>query len=287
MALLLRIVVIVALGYVMISLLAFLLQSRLVHLPNVAGRALVASPAGVGMRFEDVHLNTSDGVRLHGWYVPAKEARGTILFLHGNAGNISHRLESIRLFHELDLNLLIIDYRGYGESEGRPSEEGLYRDAEAAYEHLIRQRGVEPAQLVVFGRSLGAAVAARTAATHPVGGLVVESAFTSVPDIGAELYPFLPVRLLARLQYDTRAHVAEVAAPTLVVHSTDDEIIPYRHGEAIYAAARNPAGMLTIRGDHNAGFILSGDAYRRGLATFLRDVLGDGATSGEDNVLSP
>jgi len=277
MALLVRIIGIVVLGYVMISMLAYLLQSRLVHLPNVAGRELIGSPADVGLQFEDIHLDTSDGVRLHGWFVPAEASLGTVLFLHGNAGNISHRLDTIQLLHGLGVSTLIIDYRGYGASEGRPSEHGLYADAEAAYRHLIEERGVRPEELVVFGRSLGAAVAARTAARHSVAGLIVESGFTSVPDLGSELYPFLPVRLLARLQYDTRAHVGQVEAPTLVVHSTDDEIIPYRHGEAIYEAARNPAGMLTIRGDHNAGFILSGAAYRTGLAGFLGDVLRDGA----------
>jgi len=271
MALLIRFALYALAGYLILMLAMFALQSRLVHVPHIPGRELTATPAGIGLDFEPVELETEDGVALHGWYLPVADARGTVLFLHGNAGNISHRLDSLEIFHGLGVNTLIIDYRGYGQSEGSPSEEGLYKDAQAAYRHLVDQRHTDPGRIVVFGRSLGGAVAARTAAHHDVGALIVESAFISVPELGAELYPFLPVRLLSRLQYDTRAHLRRTRddLPVLVVHSRDDDIIPYRHGLALHEAAGESAHLLTIRGDHNRGFLVSGAAYRDGLDRFL------------------
>lgn len=148
-------------------------------------------------------------------------------FLHGNAGNISHRLDSLRIFHGLGLDVLILDYRGYGRSEGRPSEEGTYRDARAASRYLVEARGVAPERIVVFGRSIGAAIAAALAVEQRPAALILESGFTSVPDLAADLYPWLPARRLARLHYDTRARLPHVTVPVLIVHSRDDEIISF------------------------------------------------------------
>ncbi|UZJ44449.1 alpha/beta hydrolase [Marinimicrobium sp. C6131] len=254
-------------GYLALLILTWLLQGCMIHFPS---RALKATPADAGLGYEELDLTTSDGERLHAWFVPAREARGVLLFFHGNAGNISHRLESLRIFHELGLEVLILDYRGYGRSSGRPSEKGLYRDAEAAYDYLIEERKVPPEQLLVFGRSLGAAVGAHLASQRPVGGLILESGFTSVPDLGAELYPFLPVRLLARYRYDTREALSAVTAPVLVVHSRDDDIIPFSHGRALFEAAAEPRQFLELEGDHNTGFLRSRERYVRGLEQFLR-----------------
>jgi fermentation-respiration switch protein FrsA (DUF1100 family) len=241
----------------------------------------VASPQDIGLGYESVWLTAGDGVRLHGWYLPADDGRAadgahaangqhaTLLFLHGNAGNISHRLDSLRIFHRLGLSVLIFDYRGYGQSEGSPSEEGLERDARAAWEHLTRVRGVAPESIVVFGRSMGAALAAGLAAEQRPAALIIESAFTSVPDLAAQHYWWVPARSLARLRFDTREALARVRAPVLVVHSEDDEIVPFAHGEALYAAAREPKSLLRLRGDHNGGFMLSGDDYVHGLSQFL------------------
>ncbi len=264
-----RIALGLAVVYALLLTLLFVFQSRLVHLPYLPGRELVATPERIGLQYEDVHLRTADEVRLHGWFVPAERARGVLLFFHGNAGNISHRLDSLAIFNELELDVLIIDYRGYGQSEGRPSEEGLYRDAEAALAYLREQRGFEDGEVVVFGRSLGAAVASRLASGHDVGALIVESAFTSVPDMAAELYPIFPVRTIARLQYDTRTTIKRVRSPVLVVHSPDDEIIPFRHGQTIYQAASSPKQFLQLRGDHNTGFLRHRDMYMDGLRQFL------------------
>ncbi|WP_111641771.1 alpha/beta hydrolase [Marinimicrobium alkaliphilum] len=258
-------------AYATLVVLVWALQGCMIHIPS---RTLAASPAAIGLGYEDVRLETEDGERLHAWYLPAPSARGTLLFFHGNAGNISHRLDSLQIFHDLALNVLIVDYRGYGESSGRPSERGLYRDGQAAFDYLLSERDEAPERLIFFGRSLGAAVAAETARGQPIGGLILESGFTSVPDIGADLYPFLPVRWLTRYRYDARAALAEVEAPVLVVHSPDDEIIPERHGRALYDAASEPKRFLAIRGDHNHGFLRSRETYIPGLDAFLTEVLG-------------
>ncbi len=264
----LKLIAIVAAGYGLLVLVVYLMQARMLYLPEVAGRALVMTPRDAGMSFDDVALETTDGVKLHGWFVAGRSER-VVLFFHGNAGNISHRLDSIRQFHELGLSVLIIDYRGYGQSEGRATEHGLYRDAEAAWHYLTETRGIAAGNIVIFGRSLGASVASRLAARREPAALIVESSFTSVPDIAADLYPWLPVRWLCRLRHATRDYIRDVRCPVLVVHSRDDEIIPFRHGEEIFAAANEPRTLLTISGGHNDAFLADEGTYLRGMRAFL------------------
>jgi uncharacterized protein len=256
--------------YLALCLMLLLLQSRLVFFPT---RALEATPADARLAYEDVWLRTDDGLRLHGWWVPVAEPRGTVLFFHGNAGNISHRLVSLRTFHRLGYSTLIFDYRGYGRSEGSPSEAGTYRDAEAAWRHLTEERGIAPETIALFGRSLGGAVAAWLAERHPTGAVILESTFTSVPDLGAELYPFLPVRLLARIRYPTLARMEHLRAPVLVVHSRNDDIIPFHHGRRLWEAAREPKAFLELVGTHNDGFVTTGPRYETELARFLAEHL--------------
>jgi len=263
--------------YALLSLILYLFQGSMVYLSNLPGRALEATPASIGLDYENVRIDTSDDERLHGWFVPAPESRGTLLFFHGNAGNISHRLESIAIFHELGLDVLIIDYRGYGESSGRTTEQGTYLDAAAAWDHLVNERGIAPERIVVFGRSLGGAVAAWLGARLKSGrgpaAVIIESSFTSGVDMARRLYPFLPVRLITRLRYPVADYVAELECPALVVHSRDDEIIPFNMGQSIYAAVEQRKSFLELRGDHNAGFWISRDVYIAGLAEFLDSVL--------------
>jgi fermentation-respiration switch protein FrsA (DUF1100 family) len=259
----------VAGAYLALLLFVFVGQSGMLYLPDLPSRELTTTPRAIGLAYEDVRLRTDDGVQLHGWFIPAAQPRGTLLFFHGNAGNISHRLDSIRIFNELRLSVFIFDYRGYGQSEGSPSEVGTQRDAVAVWRYLTEERGVAPQQIVLFGRSLGAAVAAWLATQREPGALILESAFTSVPDVAAEYYWWLPVRLLARFEYATRDYVRAVRCPVLVVHSPDDEIIAFKHGEAIFAAAPEPKELLRLRGSHNEGFLLSGAIYTGGLDAFL------------------
>lgn len=262
--------------YGALVLLVFAFQAKLLYLPNIGGRGLDATPAAIGLDFDEIRIATRDGVSLHGWYVPSPHAQRVILFCHGNAGNISHRLDSIRIFHGLGLSVLIFDYRGYGLSEGRPSEEGTYRDAEAAWKYLVGQRGYASHQIVVFGRSLGAAVAAHLARTSQPGALILESAFASVPEVAARHYWFLPVRWLSRFEYATAEYVGDVRSPTLVIHSADDEINPVDQGREIFRRANEPKTFLEIAGDHNAGFLLSGARYTEGLRQFVETHVRDG-----------
>jgi len=203
--------------YVGLALWLYASQARLVYLPNLPSRALTATPADIGLDYETVHLSTADGIQLYAWYVPAPAPRATILFFHGNAGNISQRLDTLRIMHQLELSVLIVDYRGYGRSSGRPSEHGTYLDAEAAWHYLTAVRGIASEHIVIWGRSLGAAVGAHLAAQQTPNALVMESAFISVPALGAELYPWLPVRWLTRLHYDNVATLARVSCPVLIV----------------------------------------------------------------------
>ena len=256
-------------AYLALMLMMYLLQGRMVFLANMPGRALTASPADIGLDYEDVSLATPDNETLHGWYVPAADAAGVVLFFHGNAGNISHRLDSIAIFNELRLNVLIIDYRGYGRSSGNPGEQGTYTDAQTAWDHLVNERGIAPDKIVVFGRSLGGAVAAWLAARTTPAAVILESCFTSGPDMAARLYPFLPARLITRLKYPVREYVTHITSPLLVVHSQQDEIIPFDMGETIFAAAPAPKEMLVITGDHNGGFLLNRERYQAALGAFL------------------
>jgi fermentation-respiration switch protein FrsA (DUF1100 family) len=262
--------------YILLGLMIYLFQGKMVFLANMPGRALTASPGDIGLAYENVSLTTSDDERLHGWYVPAARARGVVLFFHGNAGNISHRLDSIAIFHQLGLDTLIIDYRGYGESSGQTSEQGTYLDAQAAWDYLVVERGVSPDRIIVFGRSLGGAVGAWLGGQHTPAAVIIESSFSSGADMAHRLYPFLPTRLLTRLRYPVAEYASRLECPVLVVHSRDDEIIPFAMGEAIYAAVKQRKVLLELRGDHNGGFYISRQAYIPGLNTFIESVLGPG-----------
>jgi fermentation-respiration switch protein FrsA (DUF1100 family) len=264
----LKLILVIAACYGLLVVVVYFMQGSMLYLPNVPGRTLTMTPASMGMDYEDVSIQTTDGVTLHGWFIAGRSSR-VLLFFHGNAGNISHRLDSIRQFQELGLSVLIIDYRGYGQSEGRATEKGVYRDADAAWRYLSEDRAILAGDIIIFGRSLGASVASRLAAQHQPLALIVESSFTSVPDIAQDLYPWLPARWLSRLSHATRDYIKEVRCPVLVVHSRDDEIIPFHHGEAIFASANEPRTLLAIRGTHNDGFILDEDAYVGGLRKFL------------------
>jgi len=253
--------------YAVVLLLVFLFQSRLVYFPEV-GRALVATPRAAGLDFEEVRL-TADDATLYGWWVPANAARGAVLVLHGNAGNISHRLEYLTMFNRLGYATLIVDYRGYGRSSGTPSEDGTYRDGEAAWRHLTEIRKFAPRDIVVFGESLGGGVATWLALQHPPRALVLASTFTSAPDLGAQVYPWLPVRWLARIEYGNRARIGQIAAPVLIAHSKGDDIVPFSHGQALFDAAREPRQFLELRGGHNDGFIFMREEWVREVGAFL------------------
>ncbi len=253
-------------AYVLFATLLYFSQASLIYYP---AREHIAHPRQVGLDYEPVSFRTEDGLALSGWYVPAVPERAVLLFLHGNAGNISHRLSSLQIFNHLGLSTLIFDYRGYGQSEGQPDEAGTYRDAQAAWRYLVETRGHDPRHIVYFGRSLGAAVASYLAASRPPRALIIESAFTSMPDLAARFYPFMPVRWLSRFHYSTRDQVVRIDAPLLIIHSRGDEIVPFEHGRLLFEMARPPKQFLELQGGHNDAFLISGERYVDGLNDFL------------------
>ncbi len=255
--------------YVLVCLLAFVFQKKMVFFPD---RAMVADPTHAGMPYDDVFVDTSDGIRLHGWFVPSAESELVVLFFHGNAGNISHRLESIRIFHDLGLSVFIVDYRGYGRSDGSVGEKGVYADARAAYQFLVEKQNIAPRNILFFGRSLGAAVAVDLAAEFPPRGLILESCFPSLADVGARAYPLLPVRRLLRVRFDSTDSITRVECKKLFIHSRQDEIVAFELGQRVFDLALEPKRLLEIRGDHNGGFIESGALYTDGLGAFIKSL---------------
>ena len=237
-------------------------------------RVLTATGAELGRPFENVRFQAGDGVELHGWFFPVNtnsaRARLAVLVCHGNAGNIGHRLDTCATLLATGVNVLLFDYRGYGRSQGRPSEEGTYRDAQAAYQWL-RQKGFPGTNIVVFGESLGGGVATELAVRAPVGGLVLQSTFTSIPDVGAELFPWLPVRWLGTICYNTRGKLPGLRVPVLVMHSSADELVGIHHGKANFDAANEPKLFWELRGDHNDP-LADPKHFIFGIETFLRMV---------------
>ena len=260
-------IIIVGVSVVFIALF-YIFQSHYIYYPE---RNLSTDPGRIGLQFESVYFKTADGVKLSGWFIPSDSARGVILFCHGNAGNISHRLESIEIFHRLKLDIFIFDYRGYGKSEGKPTEQGTYEDAEAAWRYLIEERQLAPIEIIIFGRSLGGAVASWLAHKHTPRALILESAFTSLRDIAATLYPYLPVRRLLRFEYNTAEYLRSVNCPVLIIHSRQDELMPFNQGQQLFEVAREPKKFLEITGTHNDGFIASGKLYEEGLNAFISE----------------
>ncbi|MFC1549223.1 alpha/beta hydrolase [Candidatus Omnitrophota bacterium] len=234
-------------------------------------RGIETTPEYVGLTYEDVYYETKDGVKINAWFIPASGTpRATVLFCHGNAGNISHRLEIIKMLHSLGLNVFIFDYRGYGKSKGSPSEEGTYLDALAAYEYLVNREDVDEKNIIIHGKSLGAAITIELATKVNPKIVISESAFTSIGAIGREIYPFLPMEIITSIKYDNKTKIGKLDIPVLVIHSREDEIIPYHHGEELYEAATEPKEFYSMKGGHNEGILVYRDEYLKRIDDFLR-----------------
>lgn len=259
----------VAAAYIMLVLLLYLLQSQMVYHPQ---KFIAYTPEDVGLSYEDISFTTEDGINLHGWYIPA-DGEITVLYFHGNAGNISGRLQTIQLLHNLGLNVFIFDYRGYGKSEGRPSEWGTYNDARAAWNYLISEMNLQSAQTIIMGRSLGGAVASWLAAHEQPVATILESTFTSAADLGAELYPWLPVRRIIKYDYNTLENIKQIESPLFMAHSKNDEIVPYHHGQKLFKVANEPKTFVELRGSHGSGFWETGEKYRQALQQFLNETI--------------
>ncbi|MGH8120825.1 MAG: alpha/beta hydrolase [Gammaproteobacteria bacterium] len=252
--------------WVLLSLLLYIFQPQYIYYPY---RELAASPRDADLAYEEVHLTTMDEIGIHGWFLPHEQPRATLLFLHGNGGNISHRLDKLDIYHRLGLAVFIIDYRGYGMSQGKPSEQGTYLDAEAAWDYLVVTRSLPEKNIIIYGESLGGAVAAWLATQHQPGAVILESTFTSIKDMGRHYYPWLPIRWITRIKYPVLGLIKQVRAPVLIIHSPTDDIVPYAQGRKLFEAANEPKSFLEIIGDHNNGFMDSNSRYLDGIDKFL------------------
>jgi pimeloyl-ACP methyl ester carboxylesterase len=277
---LLPVIRILAFAYIGLAIALYLGQSNLVFMPS---RDVIETPEILSIKFENIQITTRDNVNLDSWFVPAKDndlvGKGVILFCHGNGGNISNRISYLPIFRELGLATFLFDYRGYGKSGGTPTEEGTYTDVEAAWQYLTQERQIPPQKIIIYGESLGGAIASYLAQKNSqqngndnAGGLVLASTFTSISDRAAELYPFMPIRFLSRFSYNSIDRLPSIKIPVLVIHSIDDEIIPFHHGERNFQVANQPKKLVRLRGDHNSGFLDSLETYRNGVNEFIQSI---------------
>ncbi|MHC4641744.1 MAG: alpha/beta hydrolase [Planctomycetota bacterium] len=259
--------VILLVAYLGLGALLYIMQPTFLYSPV---QEISNTPDELGMDFEDVVFKTEDGLRLNGWYIPADNSQLTVLFCHGNGGNIMHRLDSINIIVNLGLNCFIFDYRGYGGSEGKTSEEGTYLDAMAAYKWLTEEKKISTDNIIIFGRSLGGSIATQLASKVEAKTLIIESTFTSFIDIGRRFYPYMPVRWFARFSYRTIDYIMDVRCPVMIIHSRDDEIVPFEFGLNLYEAANEPKEFVEIFGSHNDGFLVSSEVYNKAWNKWLQ-----------------
>ena len=231
------------------------------------------TPEDLHLNHKDVYFNTSDGKRLHGWFFPLKGEPPVILFCHGNAGNISHRLDNIRLLLKKNLQVFIFDYRGYGKSSGRPSEKGIYNDGLAAYDYLVQEEQLPFKNIVLFGRSLGAAVAIYVALKKEAKSIIIESGFTSTKDMAKTMFPFSLLSPFLPANYNNLKKIPRLGVPKLIIHSEDDEIVPFYMGQELFNAAKAPKYFFRLQGaGHNDSYLVGGENYLQAIAAFSRDL---------------
>ena len=230
---------------------------------------ITTTPDKRGLQYESVFFKASDGIKINAWWVPKNNARGTVLFSHGNADNISQNIESIKIFNSLGLNVFIYDYRGYGKSQGEPSEKGTEKDAEAAWDYLTKIKKISGDDIIIFGRSLGGAVSAKLAEKHTPELLILESTFTSAKEVAEFHLSCMPAGIVFGDTFNTLARIKKIRCPVLIIHSRDDRVIPFEHGRLLYESANSPKFFLEIQGGHNSGFKESITIYKNGLNKFI------------------
>ena len=264
-----RILVYFVIGGVFLIAYVKYMELRGIFFPS---REIGTTPAAVELSFEDVYVKASDGEMLHGWFIPNSAAHFTLLFFHGNAGNIGHRIEKIAMLREIGLNVFIIDYRGYGKSTGNPSERGLYRDADAAYDYLVSERKIIPGKIILYGESIGSAVAVDLASRHPVGGVILEGGFSSGRDIAGRIYPFIPPFLVSDI-FNSSKKITKIQTPKLFLHSKQDEVVPFVLAKKLFDAAALPKTLVELQGGHNTSFIDSSRTYLSAIFSFVQNLV--------------
>jgi len=245
------------------------IEAFFIYYPDTAFESV---PQDWHLSYEEIWFDTEDGVRLHGWFFPLKGEAPVILFCHGNAGNISHRIDNVRRLLEQQLQVFIFDYRGYGKSSGKPSEAGLYLDGQAAYDFLTHNRHIAPGKIIPFGRSLGAAVAVEIALRRQVSALIIESAFTSTKEMAKTMLLFKPFAFFLPPHFNNLEKISRIPVPKLLCHGEKDEIVPFSMGRKLFQTAHEPKIFFPIKGaGHNDTYLVGGNAYFQTLAAFVRD----------------
>ncbi len=229
--------------------------------------AVESSPADIGLAFDEIFFKSSGGAKLQAWFVKASSSAPVVIFCHGNAGNISHRLAKIKLLNSIGLSVFIFDYRGYGRSSGKPSEKGMYFDAEAAYDWLV-SKNIPREKIIFYGESIGSAVAVELALRRGPAALILESPFLSIREMAKKVLPGVPDILLCAWKYDNLAKLPKISSPILVLHSRHDEMVPFGMGVKLFEAANVPKEFVELDGGHNEGYAVSGKKYINGIAGF-------------------
>jgi uncharacterized protein len=265
-------------AYVLLLAIVRLFEHRMIFFPDYPGRLEGDWHPGT-LAPEDVWLTASDGTRLHAWWIPSANAKFTFLAFHGNASNIANRALAYEFLRDTPANVLALEYRGYGHSEGKPGEAGLYLDAEAAYQYLVSTRRLDPKSILSFGQSLGTAVAAHLAARHTVGGLILEAPFPSASHVASKIFWFLPgLSLLVHSQFDTLSNLKQITAPVLIVHCTQDPVLPFQFGQEVYNSARPPKHFVQVNGYcHEESSLIAPVQYRSALQNFLASLAHPGS----------
>ncbi|MCX8070114.1 MAG: alpha/beta hydrolase [Thermodesulfovibrionales bacterium] len=257
-------------GYTLFVLLLYIFQDRLIFLPE---QSLSSSPKDVGLDYEDVYFTTTDNVNLHGWFIFGDKSSRVILFSHGNGGNISHRMEKIKILNAIGFNVFIYDYRGYGNSKGKTTEQGTYLDALAAWDYLVKTKGIKREKIILYGESLGSAVSIEIADKVSVSAIIIEGGFTSLKELAQILYPYLPVKYLCKYDYDSLKKIRDLKMPKLIIHSINDEIVPFSMAKRLFDNAPYPKKFVQLSGGHNDSFYISRERYIDGIRSFIYELL--------------
>ncbi|HLP61760.1 MAG TPA: alpha/beta hydrolase [Candidatus Deferrimicrobium sp.] len=256
--------------YLFLAIRVLCIHPYIIYRPN---RQMGHTPRAVGLDYREIFFKTKDGVTLNAWFIPAPGPKAVALHCHGNSGNIAERVDNIiKIYYDIGLSLFIFDYRGYGQSQGKPTEKGIYKDAEAAWNYLVAEMGIQPGNIIITAHSLGGPVAAYLAAKVNPQALILEGTFTTMTAMGKRIYPYLPIRLLVRQRYNTRKYLKKVHCPVLIIHSPDDTIVPFYMGRELYRAANPPKQFLKIHGSHNDAMLDSREPYINEINTFIAGV---------------
>lgn len=254
--------------YIIICGYLYFFQNRLLFYPT---HDIAVTPDQAGMAYEDQFFELTNDDKMHGWFIPGDSDKPTVLFLHGNGGNVGHRIEHLQFLHSLGVSTLIIDYRGYGRSTGAPSEQNFYEDANVAYRWLVESKKVPAGRIFLFGESIGGAVAIELATKYPCAGLIIESSFTSIREMARHAFPFVPTGILLRSDFNSIDKLSKISYPILISHSPADDIIPFQFGQRLFEAAKPPKQFVELHGGHNDRGYLAAPAYIDAVSSFLSD----------------